>query len=284
MINKLNNYLKLIRFSNPSGTILLFLPILFTYLLFSFQANHSLTLILFALEAFLMRSAGCIINDIIDNQYDKKVARTKSRPLASGAVNIYEAIILLSLILLLALLVSLFFQLKTIIFASLLIIPIVIYPFTKRFFILPQLFLGLVFNSSIFIFALELNIRFDLALFILYIATVFWTIAYDTIYAHQDKLDDKKLGLKSSALTFSHYNKEIIILCYSLFFFGFILISLLKNFNVIIIISLLVTCLITIIKLIKLNLENSKKCKIYFKNNNLLGFLLAMQILIAQIL
>jgi len=284
MINKLNNYLKLIRFSNPSGTILLFLPILFTYLLFSFQANHSLTLILFALEAFLMRSAGCIINDIIDNQYDKKVARTKSRPLASGAVNIYEAIILLSLILLLALLVSLFFQFKTIIFASLLIIPIVIYPFTKRFFILPQLFLGLVFNSSIFIFALELNIRFDLALFILYIATVFWTIAYDTIYAHQDKLDDKKLGLKSSALTFSHYNKEIIILCYSLFFFGFILISLLKNFNVIIIISLLVTCLITIIKLIKLNLENSEKCKIYFKNNNLLGFLLAMQILIAQIL
>ena len=284
MINKLNNYLKLIRFSNPSGTILLFLPILFTYLLFSFQANHSLTLILFALEAFLMRSAGCIINDIIDNQYDKKVARTKSRPIASGAVNISEATILLSLILLLALLVSLFFQLKTIIFASLLIIPIVIYPFTKRFFILPQLFLGLVFNSSIFIFALELNIRFDLALFILYIATVFWTIAYDTIYAHQDKLDDKKLGLKSSALTFSHYNKEIIILCYSLFFFGFILISLLKNFNVIIIISLLVTCLITIIKLIKLNLENSKKCKIYFKNNNLLGFLLAMQILIAQIL
>jgi len=284
MIRKLNNYLKLIRFSNPSGTILLFLPILFTYLLFSFQANHSLTLILFALEAFLMRSAGCIINDIIDNQYDKKVARTKSRPIASGAVNISEATILLSLILLLALLVSLFFQLKTIIFASLLIIPIVIYPFTKRFFILPQLFLGLVFNSSIFIFALELNIRFDLALFILYIATVFWTIAYDTIYAHQDKLDDKKLGLKSSALTFSHYNKEIIILCYSLFFFGFILISLLKNFNVIIIISLLVTCLITIIKLIKLNLENSKKCKIYFKNNNLLGFLLAMQILIAQIL
>jgi len=284
MIRKLNNYLKLIRFSNPSGTILLFLPILFTYLLFSFQANHSLTLILFALEAFLMRSAGCIINDIIDNQYDKKVARTKSRPIASGAVNISEATILLSLILLLALLVSLFFQLKTIIFASLLIIPIVIYPFTKRFFILPQLFLGLVFNSSIFIFALELNIRFDLALFILYIATVFWTIAYDTIYAHQDKLDDKKLGLKSSALTFSHYNKEIIILCYSLFFFGFILISLLKNFNVIIIISLLVTCLITIIKLIKLNLENSEKCKIYFKNNNLLGFLLAMQILIAQIL
>jgi len=284
MISKLNNYLKLIRFSNPSGTILLFLPILFTYLLFSFQANHSLTLILFALEAFLMRSAGCIINDIIDSQYDKKVARTKSRPIASGAVNISEAIILLSLILLLALLVSLFFQLKTIIFASLLIIPIIIYPFTKRFFILPQLFLGLVFNSSIFIFALELNIRFDMALFILYIATVFWTIAYDTIYAHQDKLDDKKLGLKSSALTFSHYNKEIIILCYSLFFFGFILISLLKNFNVIIIISLLITCLITIIKLIKLNLENSKKCKIYFKNNNLLGFLLAMQILIAQIL
>ncbi|MBL6621848.1 MAG: 4-hydroxybenzoate octaprenyltransferase [Rickettsiales bacterium] len=284
MIGKLNNYLKLIRFSNPSGTILLFLPVLFAYLLFSFQAHHLLVLILFAFEAFLMRSAGCIINDIIDMQYDKKVARTKSRPLASGEVKIFEAIILLSFILLLALLISLFFQLKTIIFASLLIIPIVIYPFTKRFFILPQLFLGLVFNSSIFILALELNIGFDMALFILYIATVFWTIAYDTIYAHQDKLDDKKLGLKSSALTFSSYNKEIIILCYSLFFFGFILISLLKNFSVIIIISLFVTCLITIIKLIKLNLENSEKCKNYFKNNNLLGFLLAIQILIAQLL
>ncbi len=284
MIGKLNNYLKLIRFSNPSGTILLFLPVLFAYLLFSFQAHHLLVLILFAFEAFLMRSAGCIINDIIDMQYDKKVARTKSRPLASGEVKIFEAIILLSFILLLALLISLFFQLKTIIFASLLIIPIVIYPFTKRFFILPQLFLGLVFNSSIFILALELNIGFDMALFILYIATVFWTIAYDTIYAHQDKLDDKKLGLKSSALTFLSYNKEIIILCYSLFFFGFILISLLKNFSVIIIISLFVTCLITIIKLIKLNLENSEKCKNYFKNNNLLGFLLAIQILIAQLL
>lgn len=284
MISKLNNYLKLIRFSNPSGTILLFLPILFTYLLFSFQVNHLLTLILFAVEAFLMRSAGCIINDIVDMKYDKKVTRTKLRPLASGAVNIYEAIILLSLILLIALLFSLFFQLKTIIFASLLIIPIIIYPFTKRFFILPQLFLGLVFNSSVFIFALESDIGFDMPLFILYIATVFWTIAYDTIYAHQDKLDDKRLGLKSSALTFSHYNKEMIILCYSLFFFGFILISLLKNFNVIIIISLFVTCLITIIKLIKLNLENSKKCKIYFDNNNLLGLLISIQILIAQLL
>ncbi len=284
MISKLDSCLKLIRFYNPTGTILLFLPVLFTYLFFSFEIDNFLILILFALEAFLMRSAGCIINDIIDMQYDKKVARTKSRPLASGAVNISESIILLSFILLLALLISLFFQLKTIIFASLLIIPIIIYPFTKRFFILPQLFLGLVFNSSIFILAIELDIKVNLQFILLYLAIVFWTVAYDTIYAHQDKLDDKKLGLKSSALLFSSYNKEIIMICYSIFFIGVIIIAYIEELSFIIILSLSIQYLYILSAIRNLELSDNFKCKNFFKKNNFLGLLVAVQIFLGNIL
>jgi 4-hydroxybenzoate polyprenyltransferase len=283
-MNHLNNYLKLIRFYSPTGTILLFLPILYTYLFFSTLPHNLTKILLFALEAFLMRSAGCIINDLFDIKYDQKVARSKLRPLASNMIAKLDAIVFLILILFLALLIGLSFKWETIIWASFLIVPITIYPLTKRFFALPQLFLGLTFNSSIFIIALELNFAFNLQLFLLYIATVFWTIGYDTIYAHQDKLDDQKIGIKSSAITFGIYNKEIISICYILFFLFIITIAIIQGFNILFLALFTVTAIVTIFIIKEIDLDNNKQCAQFFIKNNILGTVIALQILSGRII
>ncbi len=182
------------------------------------QQNYRdlMMLVLFSVGAFAMRGAGCIINDIWDRKIDAQVERTKHRPLASGAVSMREAAFLL--VFLLSIGAGVLLSLPPVVWEiALYSLPLVVlYPLMKRFFPLPQLFLGLTFNWGILVGWVAVKGTIDLAPLILYAAAVFWTLGYDTIYACQDAADDKKLGVKSAALTFGRYTRVAVHTCYAL--------------------------------------------------------------------
>lgn len=193
-------YLRLARFDRPIGTWLLLLPCWWSIALASPEWPDPWTLALFALGALVMRGAGCTVNDIADRDFDARVARTAGRPIASGAVSLPQAVAFLALLSAVGLIVLLQFNsfAVTVGVASLLLVAV--YPFMKRITYWPQAWLGLTFNWGALLGWAA--VRGDLAApaFVLYAAGLFWTLGYDTIYAHQDKEDDILIGVKSSAL------------------------------------------------------------------------------------
>jgi len=200
----MKDYFYLMRLDKPVGIFLLFWPCTWGMaynLNFHFlDKEWFLYFVLFFFGSILMRSAGCIYNDIVDVNIDKKVQRTKNRPLASGKISINNAWILIFILCLISLVILFQFNIKTIIcgFASILIV--LFYPFAKRFTYWPQLILGIVFNFGVLLSWLSLNTHFTFGIIYLYISGILWTLGYDTIYALQDIDDDKKIGVKSSAI------------------------------------------------------------------------------------
>jgi 4-hydroxybenzoate polyprenyltransferase len=200
-------YLRLIRIDRPVGTWLLFLPCLWSLSLAHKNLNTATieyikSAALFGLGAFLMRSAGCIINDLWDRDLDAKVERTKTRPLASGAISIKKALIFLSALLTCALGVLLQFNLLTIALGFASFFLVLLYPLMKRVTWWPQLFLGLTFNWGALMGYTALTGKIETPAIFLYMVGIFWTLAYDTIYACQDAEDDALIGIKSTALLF----------------------------------------------------------------------------------
>jgi 4-hydroxybenzoate polyprenyltransferase len=215
--SQFKHYLHLMRFYQPVGTLLLLFPCWWGVLAATQEGINLSLLVLFSIGAFAMRGAGCIINDMWDRKIDAKVERTKHRPLASGAVSMREAAIVL--IVLLSIGAGVLLSLPPMVWKiSLYSLPLVVlYPLMKRFFPLPQLFLGLTFNWGILVGWVAVKGTIDLAPLILYAAAMFWTLGYDTIYACQDIADDKKVGVKSSALTFGKYTRVAVNTCYGIF-------------------------------------------------------------------
>ena len=279
MIQKCINYLSLIRFFNPTGTFLLLYPIIITFLFVDPNLTYLNILYLFILGAFLMRSAGCIVNDLCDYKYDKKVIRTKNRPLATGAVSKIEALLLLLFLLLLSLVILFQFNKKTILFGIILIIPIVIYPLTKRFFKYPQIFLGGVFNLGIFLLWFALNQELNIMPFILYGSFLSWTIAYDTIYAYQDIDDDIILGLNSTAVHWRNNGRIMVSILYIVFLLLLLVVGILNGSGFFFYISLNMITLIILAKISSLNLFNHSECKKFFQFNNVIGLLIILTIL-----
>ena len=195
----------LIRLSNQTGTLLLMLPVLWALVLASQGRPSGLLAGLFIAGSFLMRSAGVIINDLADRSFDRQVTRTQTRPLASGALRPWHAVLFLGS--LLAGAVSLLFFLNPLAIrlgpAALLLA--VIYPFTKRFFRLPQLFLGLAFGWGAVMAWAAVRNQLDPAVWLLYASVICWALAYDTIYALQDVEDDLRIGVNSSAILFGSH-------------------------------------------------------------------------------
>ena len=190
------NLLILGRYNNPAGAFLLMWPCYWGVLSnINEKENLFSTLFLFTLGSFIMRGAGCCINDIFDKDFDKKVKRTVSRPLASGAVNIKEAIIFTIFQLLIGLIIVLQFDLLIVLWSFIIIPLVVIYPLLKRITSFPQIALGLAFNWGVILGSINKEGGFNFFILILYFAGVFLTIAYDTIYGFQDIKDDRKLGL-----------------------------------------------------------------------------------------
>tara|TARA_Y100000590_G_C15654542_1_gene990107 strand:+ start:134 stop:913 length:780 start_codon:yes stop_codon:yes gene_type:complete len=196
-------------------------------------------ILLFAYGSFIMRSAGCIINDIIDRKFDKSVTRTKYRPLASENLEVTDAIILF--IIFLSIGFSILLTLNPVcILLGFIVFPLILfYPFMKRYTYFPQLFLAIIFNFSVLISWAAAKGNFDNQSLVLYLACIFWTLGYDTIYALQDKEDDKKIGIKSLAI----YLEKNIKFWISLFYFTFVglfsFLAILNNFNLIFFIILL---------------------------------------------
>lgn len=209
-------YLRLIRLHQPIGIILLMWPCWWSIALAAQGAPPTSLLILFAFGALLMRSSGCIINDLTDRELDKQVARTRLRPLASGELHVKQALLLLAILLLLALCIALHLGTQVMLWAALSLIPVVIYPWMKRISWWPQLVLGLTFNWGALMGWVAVRGEVEWPAIMLYIAGLFWTLGYDTIYGHQDKEDDARIGIKSTALRLGEHTKVAIALFYTL--------------------------------------------------------------------
>lgn len=192
----------LARFDKPTGLFLLIFPVWWSVLAASNGAPDFKTLTLLTLGAVLLRPAGCILNDLIDRNLDKKVARTKNRPLASGAISPFQAIIFMGLLLAGGLWILLQLNDLTIKLGLIAVGLIALYPFMKNITWWPQAFLGITFNWGALMGWAAVTGSLDIPAFVIYAACVFWTIGYDTIYAYQDVKDDKKQGVKSTALKF----------------------------------------------------------------------------------
>ena len=280
---------ELTRLNRPIGYMLLFWPCLWG-LTIAYDFNSSLEIFyfysfLFLMGSILMRSAGCIVNDIVDRNFDKKVERTKDRPIASGKVSVKLGIIYSIVLCGLAFLVLINFNIFTISMALLSMPLAFTYPLMKRFTYWPQLFLGITFNYGLVLAWISTNNSISLVPIMFYIGAIFWTLGYDTIYGFQDIKDDEIIGVKSTSIKFKNNPKLFISLCYLFFFISFIIVGILMNFKIFYFITLIVTFLHLIIYQIKnLNVEDPHQCLKKFKSNNFLGVIIFFNILIGKII
>ena len=221
--NALSPYLRLMRLHQPAGIWLLLWPCWWSVALAANGRPPVTLLALFGLGAVLMRSAGCIVNDIWDRQVDREVARTQTRPLASGELSIRSAIALLALLLGLALPIALSLNALTVVLAFVSPILVVLYPLMKRITWWPQAFLGLTFNWGALMGWSAVSGNLSAPAFALYAAGICWTLGYDTLYAHQDAKDDRRIGVKSTALLLGAYSKHAVAAFYAVSFTFFML-------------------------------------------------------------
>ena len=231
-----------------------------------------------------MRSAGCIVNDILDKEFDKKVSRTKNRPIASGKVSVMLGLIYAIFLCLFALLVLLNFNTFTIILA-LGSMPLAFsYPLMKRYTYWPQLFLGITFNYGLILGWVCINDQVNLIPIILYIGAIFWTLGFDTIYGYQDLKDDEIIGIKSTSIQFKKNPKLFLIICYLIFILSLITTGFFMKFSSMFYLSLSIPILhLFLFQIYNFNFKDSKNSLKIFKTNNLLGAIVFINILIGKV-
>ena len=216
LINKLDAYERLMRLDKPIGILLLLWPTLWALWIASRGVPDWITLLIFITGTVLMRSAGCVMNDIADRKYDGLVERTKNRPLATGEVSLKEAYGLAILLALSAFCLVLLFNKTTILLSFAALFLAFTYPFTKRFLAIPQAYLGVAFGFGIPMAFAAVNDYIPPLAWVLLAANVFWAIAYDTEYAMVDRNDDLKIGIKSSAIFFGKYDVIAVTVCFAI--------------------------------------------------------------------
>ena len=287
-MNQLNLFIELTRLKKPIGYMLLFWPCAWGLTLaynFSNDLNkYFFYLILFFLGSVLMRSAGCIVNDILDRKFDKKVSRTKNRPIASGKISVYLGLFYAAILCLLALIVLVNFNNFTI-FMALASMPLAFtYPLMKRFTYWPQLFLGVTFNYGLILGWISINNEISFVPIVFYFGAIFWTLGYDTIYGYQDIKDDEIIGLKSTSIKFKDNPYTFLYLCYSIFILCLFVIGYKMKLNNFYFISLILILFQMIyFQLKKLNVKNSFNCLKIFKSNNLLGLLVFLSLVMSKV-
>ena len=218
LLDRLDVYEKLMRLDKPIGILLLLWPTLWGVWLSSFGNPDPMVVVVFVIGVVLMRSAGCVINDFADRDFDPRVERTKDRPLAAKRISPHEALWLAGALLLVAFMLVIQFNALTIKLALVACLLAVVYPFLKRFFWLPQAWLGIAFGFGIpMAYAVHREFVAPVA-WVLVVANMFWAIAYDTEYAMVDRDDDIKLGLKSSAILFGRFDVIGVMVCHAVFF------------------------------------------------------------------
>ena len=276
-MEKFRIFIQLTRLNSPIGFLLLFWPCAWGLTLayyFSGETNLYLKyILLFFLGSVLMRSAGCIFNDIVDRDLDKKVQRTRERPIASGKISVSEAFIYIAFLCLISLLILFQFNSLTIILGISSLALAFAYPFMKRITYWPQLFLGLTFNWGIIMGWTSITNSISIEPIILYLSAIFWTLGYDTIYGLQDMHDDEIIGIKSTSIKFKNNVKVFVGTCYSLCVLCILILGLLMEINkyLLPLSAFFIVSLIYQIKIFKPN--DPKSCHFSFKVNNLTGLL-----------
>ena len=278
-------FFTLTRLNKPIGFMLLFWPCLWGLTIgYEFSENNLVFYkfsFLFFLGAILMRSAGCIVNDILDRKIDLMVERTKNRPIASGQVSVKTALVLSAVLCLFAFAILIQFNQKTIIL-GLASMPFAFsYPLMKRFTYWPQLFLGFTFNYGLIMAWVSLNDNLSIYPIVFYFGAIFWTLGYDTIYGFQDIKDDEIIGVKSTSIIFKKNPKLFLFLCYLIFYMSIFLIGIKMSYSIFyFIFSILVISQLMIFQVKPLDISNPQECLKKFKSNNFLGFLVFVNILI----
>ena len=286
-MNQLKLFIELTRLKKPIGFMLLFWPcawgLTLAYDFSSNLNNYFFYLILFFLGSVLMRSAGCIVNDIMDKEFDAKVFRTKDRPIASGKISIKLGIFYSIALCLLALLILINFNYFTIILA-LGSMPLAFsYPLMKRLTYWPQLFLGITFNYGIILGWTSISEEINLIIILFYIGAIFWTLGYDTIYGYQDIKDDEIIGLKSTSIKFKNSAKQFLFLCYTILSVLFLVGGYYMNFKYIYFAIFIVPLIhLFFFQIKKFNKNNPSDCLKIFKSNNMFGLIIFLNILIAK--
>ena len=284
-MNQLNLFIELTRLKKPIGYMLLFWPCAWGLTLgYDFENNHNLYffyLLLFFLGSVLMRSAGCIINDISDKEFDKKVSRTKNRPIASGKISIILGLLYAAILCLSALIVLINFNKLTIILAFCSMPLAFTYPLMKRFTYWPQLFLGITFNYGLILGWTSIENEITLVPIILYFGAIFWTLGYDTVYGYQDITDDEIIGVKSTSIKFKKNPKLFLFPCYLIFYMSIISIGVLMSYSLFyFVFSTLIFLHLIFFQVRTLNILEPQMCLRIFKSNNFLGFIVFINILI----
>ena len=268
--------------------MLLFWPCLWGLTLANDFSDNNLKYIIYATYFFLgstlMRSAGCIVNDILDRKYDILVDRTKSRPIASGKISISLGLMYVSILCLTAFLILIQFNLTTILL-GLASMPFAFsYPLMKRYTYWPQLFLGFTFNYGLIVAWYSIKPEFNYIPIIFYCGAIFWTLAYDTIYGFQDIKDDEIIGVKSTSIKFKTNPKLFIFVCYLIFILFQIITGILMEFEYYYFIGIIVIAFhLFISQTLKLDISNTNMCLEKFKSNNFLGLLVFINILVNKI-
>ena len=286
-MKQLNLFIELTRLKRPIGYMLLFWPCAWGLTLaydFSKSLNdYFFYLSLFFLGSVLMRSAGCIVNDISDKEFDKKVSRTKNRPIASNQVSVKLGIFYTLILCLLAFLVLINFNNLTIVLALSSMPLAFTYPLMKRFTYWPQLFLGITFNYGLILGWTAIQGEINAIPIIFYFGAIFWTLGFDTIYGYQDLKDDEIIGIKSTSIKFKKNPKLFLIICYIIFVISLILTSVSMRLNTMFyFFALIPTAHLFFYQIYNFNFKNPKNCLKIFKSNNFFGVIILCNILIGK--
>ena len=287
-MNQINLFLELTRLKRPIGYMLLFWPCAWGLTLnFDFYENleiYFFYLFLFLAGSILMRSAGCIVNDIVDRNYDKKVFRTKNRPIASGKISVKLGFLYAAILCLVALCVLINFNNFTILLALASMPLAFTYPLMKRFTYWPQLFLGITFNYGLILGWTSITSEINIEPIIFYLGAIFWTLGYDTIYGFQDIKDDEIIGLKSTSIKFKKNPYIFLFSCYSIFFTSLLTVGYLMQLNEFYYLFLVFIILqLFFFQLKKLDIKEASNCLKIFRSNNFLGLIVFIGIITGKI-
>lgn len=275
---RLQQYYLLMRMNRPIGTWLLMWPALWALWIAAEGIPPLPLLLIFSLGVFVMRSAGCVINDFADRKIDRYVARTANRPMTSGKVSSREALGLFALLIGIAFTLVLFLNLYTILLSVAALLLASIYPFMKRYTHYPQVVLGMAFSWSIpMAFAAQLE-RVPLIAWVLYAVTILWIVAYDTMYAMVDREDDLKIGVKSTAIVFAQADRLIIALLQLAFLLGMLWIASYLDAGVFFYLGLLTAAGFALYQQYLIRNREPSACLQAFLNNNWFGMFIFMGI------
>ena len=287
IMKKFELFLELTRLKKPIGFLLLFWPCLWGLTLANDFSNNNFLFIkyclLFLLGAILMRSAGCVVNDILDRKIDQMVERTKNRPIACGQISVKQSLTLVLVLCSAAFIILIQFNLNTIILGLASMPFAFTYPLMKRFTYWPQLFLGVTFNYGLIMAWVSITNEINICPIIFYIGAIFWTLGYDTIYGFQDIKDDEIIGVKSTSIKFKKNPKIFLTSCYLIFYISILILGIIMSFNIYyFLFSILIFIHLIFYQIKNLEFLNPIRCLEIFKSNNFLGLLVFLNILIGK--